>query len=52
MFPAPDGLQAAVATGAVAIIQPGGSRADAEVIATADEAGVVMVFSGMRHFLH
>jgi len=52
MFPAPDGLQAAVATGAVAIIQPGGSRADAEVIAAADEAGVVMVFSGMRHFLH
>jgi len=52
MFPAPDGLEAAAATGAVAIIQPGGSRADDEVIAAANKAGVVMVFSGMRHFLH
>lgn len=52
MFPAADGVEAAVATGAVAIIQPGGSRADQDVIAAADAAGVVMVLSGMRHFRH
>ncbi|HEY3396750.1 MAG TPA: bifunctional phosphoribosylaminoimidazolecarboxamide formyltransferase/IMP cyclohydrolase [Armatimonadota bacterium] len=52
MFPARDGLDAAAATGAVAILQPGGSKADAEVIAAADEAGIAMVFSGMRHFWH
>jgi phosphoribosylaminoimidazolecarboxamide formyltransferase/IMP cyclohydrolase len=52
MFPARDGLDAAAATGAVAIIQPGGSKRDEEVIAAADEHGLVMVFTGMRHFLH
>jgi phosphoribosylaminoimidazolecarboxamide formyltransferase/IMP cyclohydrolase len=52
MFPARDGLDAAAATGAVAILQPGGSRADEEVIAAADEHGLAMVFSGMRHFWH
>ena len=52
MFPARDGLDAAAATGAVAIIQPGGSRADEEVITAADEHGLVMVFTGMRHFWH
>jgi len=52
MFPARDGLDAAAATGAEAIIQPGGSRADEEVIAAANEHGLVMVFTGMRHFWH
>jgi phosphoribosylaminoimidazolecarboxamide formyltransferase/IMP cyclohydrolase len=52
MFPAPDGLEAAADTGAVAIIQPGGSKRDAEVIAAADARGLPMVFTGMRHFLH
>jgi phosphoribosylaminoimidazolecarboxamide formyltransferase/IMP cyclohydrolase len=52
MFPAPDGLQAAAETGAVAIIQPGGSVKDEDVIKAADDAGVVMVLSGMRHFWH
>jgi phosphoribosylaminoimidazolecarboxamide formyltransferase / IMP cyclohydrolase len=51
-FPFADGLQAAVAAGASAVIQPGGSIRDAEVIATADEAGIAMVFTGMRHFRH
>ncbi len=52
MFPARDGLDAAAATGAAAILQPGGSKADDEVIAAADEHGIAMVFSGMRHFWH
>jgi len=52
MFPARDGLDAAAQTGAVAIIQPGGSIRDAEVIAAADEHGLVMVLTGMRHFWH
>ena len=52
MFPARDGLDAAATTGAVAIIQPGGSIRDAEVIAAADEHGLVMVLTGMRHFWH
>ena len=51
-FPFADGLQAAVAAGATAVIQPGGSMRDAEVIAAADEAGVAMVLTGMRHFRH
>ncbi|MBN8873773.1 MAG: bifunctional phosphoribosylaminoimidazolecarboxamide formyltransferase/IMP cyclohydrolase [Rhodospirillales bacterium] len=51
-FPFADGLQAAVAAGATAVIQPGGSMRDAEVIAAADEAGIAMVFTGMRHFRH
>ena len=52
MFPARDGLDAAAETGAEAIIQPGGSVRDNEVIKAANERGLVMVFSGMRHFWH
>ena len=51
-FPFADGLLAAAAAGATAVIQPGGSMRDAEVIAAADEAGLAMVFTGMRHFRH
>ncbi|HTN10974.1 MAG TPA: bifunctional phosphoribosylaminoimidazolecarboxamide formyltransferase/IMP cyclohydrolase [Acetobacteraceae bacterium] len=51
-FPFADGLEAAVAAGATAVIQPGGSIRDAEVIAAADKAGVAMVLTGMRHFRH
>jgi phosphoribosylaminoimidazolecarboxamide formyltransferase/IMP cyclohydrolase len=43
---------AAVEAGATAVIQPGGSIRDDEVIAAADEAGLAMVFTGMRHFRH
>ena len=51
-FPFADGLEVAVAAGATAVIQPGGSIRDAEVIAAADAAGLAMVFTGMRHFRH
>ena len=51
-FPFADGLEAAVAAGATAVIQPGGSMRDNEVIAAADAAGVAMVLTGMRHFRH
>ncbi len=51
-FPFADGLLAAAAAGATAVIQPGGSMRDAEVIAAADEKGLAMVFTGMRHFRH
>ncbi|MCC7319953.1 MAG: bifunctional phosphoribosylaminoimidazolecarboxamide formyltransferase/IMP cyclohydrolase [Rubellimicrobium sp.] len=51
-FPFADGLLAAVAAGARAVIQPGGSMRDDEVIAAADAAGIAMVFTGMRHFRH
>jgi phosphoribosylaminoimidazolecarboxamide formyltransferase/IMP cyclohydrolase len=51
-FPFADGLLAAVEAGATAVIQPGGSMRDAEVIAAADEAGLAMIFTGMRHFRH
>ena len=51
-FPFADGLEAAVAAGATAVIQPGGSMRDAEVIAAADAAGIAMVLTGMRHFRH
>jgi phosphoribosylaminoimidazolecarboxamide formyltransferase/IMP cyclohydrolase len=51
-FPFADGLEAAVAAGATAVIQPGGSVRDHEVIAAADRAGVAMVMTGMRHFRH
>ncbi len=51
-FPFADGLLAAVAAGATAVIQPGGSLRDEEVIKAADEAGIAMVFTGMRHFRH
>ncbi len=51
-FPFPDGLEAVAAAGATAVIQPGGSVRDNEVIAAADRLGVAMVFTGMRHFRH
>ncbi len=51
-FPFADGLLSAIEAGATAVIQPGGSVRDADVIAAADEAGVAMVFTGMRHFRH
>jgi phosphoribosylaminoimidazolecarboxamide formyltransferase/IMP cyclohydrolase len=51
-FPFRDGLDALAEAGASAVIQPGGSVKDAEVIAAADERGVAMLFTGMRHFRH
>ena len=51
-FPFADGLQAAIDAGATAVIQPGGSMRDDEVIRAADEAGLAMVFTGFRHFRH
>ena len=51
-FPFADGLEAAVAAGARAVIQPGGSVRDAEVIEAANRAGIAMAFTGMRHFRH
>ena len=51
-FPFPDGVEEAAKAGAVAVIQPGGSVRDSDVIAAADRLGMAMVFTGMRHFLH
>ena len=51
-FPFADGLLAAAEAGATAVIQPGGSMRDKEVIEAADKAGLAMVFTGMRHFRH
>ncbi|KAF1687207.1 bifunctional phosphoribosylaminoimidazolecarboxamide formyltransferase/inosine monophosphate cyclohydrolase [Pseudoxanthomonas broegbernensis] len=51
-FPFRDGIDAAAAAGIKAVIQPGGSMRDAEVIAAADEHGIAMVFTGIRHFRH
>lgn len=51
-FPFRDGIDAAAEAGVKAVIQPGGSMRDAEVIAAADEAGIAMVFTGRRHFRH
>jgi phosphoribosylaminoimidazolecarboxamide formyltransferase/IMP cyclohydrolase len=51
-FPFPDGVEVAAEAGVTAVIQPGGSMRDAEVIAMADQWGVAMVFTGERHFLH
>ena len=51
-FPFADGLEAAIAAGATAVIQPGGSIRDNEVIEAANKAGIAMVFTGMRHFRH
>ena len=51
-FPFRDSIDTAAANGVSAIVQPGGSRRDAEVIAAADEHGLAMVFTGMRHFRH
>jgi phosphoribosylaminoimidazolecarboxamide formyltransferase/IMP cyclohydrolase len=52
LFPFADGLIAAAEAGATAAIQPGGSVRDAEVINAADERGMAMVFTGIRHFRH
>jgi phosphoribosylaminoimidazolecarboxamide formyltransferase/IMP cyclohydrolase len=51
-FPFRDGLDVVADSGAVAVIQPGGSVRDPEVIAAADERGIAMVFTGVRHFRH
>lgn len=51
-FPFPDSIETAAAAGIAAIVQPGGSKKDPEVIAAADAAGIAMAFTGVRHFLH
>ena len=51
-FPFRDGIDVAAGRGIRAVIQPGGSMRDEEVIAAADEHGMAMVFTGMRHFRH
>jgi phosphoribosylaminoimidazolecarboxamide formyltransferase/IMP cyclohydrolase len=51
-FPFPDGLLAVAEAGAAAVIQPGGSVRDDDVIKAADERGLAMVFTGVRHFRH
>ena len=51
-FPFADGVEAAIAAGVTAVIQPGGSKRDNEVIAAADKAGIAMMFTGTRHFRH
>ena len=51
-FPFRDGLDVVAAAGATAVIQPGGSLRDEDVVAAADEHGIAMVFTGLRHFRH
>ncbi len=51
-FPFPDGLEAAAEAGVTAVVQPGGSKKDDDVIAAADRAGIAMLFTGVRHFRH
>jgi phosphoribosylaminoimidazolecarboxamide formyltransferase/IMP cyclohydrolase len=51
-FPFPDSLDWAVESGAAAVIEPGGGKKDADVIAWADELGLAMIFTGARHFNH
>jgi phosphoribosylaminoimidazolecarboxamide formyltransferase/IMP cyclohydrolase len=51
-FPFPDGPEMAFEAGVTAVVQPGGSVRDAEVVAAADEHGLAMVFTGRRHFRH
>ena len=51
-FPFPDGLQVLIDAGVRAIVQPGGSVRDEEVVEAAEEAGVTMYFTGVRHFFH
>jgi len=51
-FPFPDGVEELAAAGVTAVIQPGGSIRDAEVVAAADRLGLAMVFTGARHFRH
>ena len=52
MFPFPDGVETAAQGGVTAVVQPGGSIRDAEVVAAADAAGVAMLTTGVRHFQH
>ena len=51
-FPFADGLQSLIAAGVTAVVQPGGSQRDSEVIAAAQEAGLTMYLTGARHFYH
>jgi phosphoribosylaminoimidazolecarboxamide formyltransferase/IMP cyclohydrolase len=51
-FPFRDGIDALAAAGVEAVVQPGGSRRDEEVIAAAEEHGIALVFTGRRHFRH
>lgn len=51
-FPMPDGLEVGIRAGVTAVIQPGGSKGDPDVIAAAEKAGIAMVFTGVRHFKH
>jgi phosphoribosylaminoimidazolecarboxamide formyltransferase/IMP cyclohydrolase len=51
-FPFADGLLVAIEAGATAVIQPGGSMRDTEVVKAADDHGIAMVFTGIRHFRH
>ena len=51
-FPFPDGPELALEAGVTAIVQPGGSKRDSEVVAVAEQAGAVMVFTSRRHFRH
>jgi phosphoribosylaminoimidazolecarboxamide formyltransferase/IMP cyclohydrolase len=51
-FPFPDGIQEAAKAGVVAVVQPGGSRKDEDVIAACDDLGLAMIFTGRRHFRH
>jgi phosphoribosylaminoimidazolecarboxamide formyltransferase / IMP cyclohydrolase len=51
-FPFSDGIEAAAAAGITAVIHPGGSMRDAEIIEAADRLGLAMIFTGMRHFRH
>lgn len=51
-FPFPDGVQLAARSGVTAIVQPGGSKKDDDVIKAADDAGIAMIFTGVRHFRH
>ena len=51
-FPFPDGLEEGIRAGVTAVIQPGGSMKDSDVVAAADAAGIAMVITGQRHFKH
>ena len=51
-FPFADGPQAAIEAGATIVVQPGGSKRDAEVVEACEQAGVAMIFTGRRHFRH
>ena len=51
-FPFPDGVEVAAKAGITAIVQPGGSKKDDDVVKAADAAGIAMIFTGVRHFRH